>query len=319
MARGPLYQPDYRPQFSGHQTFSLRYGWLKKVFDAIQATEADPENKSVFLDDDAIARFGVGRNMVASMRHWANASGVIAEEAGPNVIRTTELGRKLFGADGLDPYMEDPATLWLIHWRLSAAPDKTSWFWVFNHYPSVTFDREDLVKGIDRLAKERGWARAAATTIRNDVSCFVRTYVPQQPSRVMGHEDALESPLTEIGVIKAIGKRDSFQFDRGPKSTLGNGVFAYALLDFWSRHPGSATLSFEAIAHEPGSPGRVFLLDENDVIDRLSEMGKVTGGKVRWSETAGLKQIVKTPDLNLNDGLGYVGSDYRRVAERRAI
>ena len=39
MARGPLFQDTYRPQFSGHETFPLRYGWLKKAFDAVRATE----------------------------------------------------------------------------------------------------------------------------------------------------------------------------------------------------------------------------------------------------------------------------------------
>ena len=70
MARGPLYQDGYHPQLSGHETFPLRNGWLKKAFDAVYATEAQENNKAVF-SDDAIARFGVGRNMVASMRHWA--------------------------------------------------------------------------------------------------------------------------------------------------------------------------------------------------------------------------------------------------------
>ena len=39
MLRGPLYGDDYRPQFSGHETFPLRYGWLKKAFDAVLGTE----------------------------------------------------------------------------------------------------------------------------------------------------------------------------------------------------------------------------------------------------------------------------------------
>lgn len=310
MARGPLYQEDYRPQFSGHETFPLRYGWLKKVFDSIEATEGEAENKTVFLDDDAIARFGVGKNMVASMRYWAVAVDIIEETQGSNLIRTTELGRKLFGADRLDPYMEHPATLWLVHWKLAARPAKTTWFWAFNHYPAVTFEREHLIKGVTRLAKERGWSRVAATTIKNDVACFVRTYVAQQPSSQAGHDDALESPLTELGLIKAIGKRDGFRFVRGPKSTLGDGVFVYALLDFWSRHSKAATLSFEAIAHEPGSPGRIFLLDENDVADRLSSLDDVTGGKLRWSETAGLKQVVRDTDLNFTSKLTYVDMDY---------
>lgn len=310
MSRGPLYQDNYRAQLSGHQTFPLRYGWLKKAFDEVEATEGDSENKSVFLGDDAIARFGVGKNMVASMRHWASAAAIVSESPGSIVIRTTELGRKLFSASGVDRYMEHPATLWVVHWQLAARPEKTTWFWAFNHYPALTFDRDHLVKGLSRLAKEKGWSRVAATTIRNDVACFIRTYVPQQPSGQAGNDDALESPLTELGLIKAIGKRDGFRFVRGPKSTLGDGVFVYALLDFWFRYSKAATLSFEAIAHEPGGPGRVFLLDENDVADRLASLEDVTAGKLRWSETAGLKQVVREADLSLEEARSYLDIDY---------
>ncbi len=318
MARGPLFQNDYRPQLSGHETFPLRYGWLKKAFDAIAATEGDADNKAVFLGDDAIARFGVGKNMVASMRHWAAAADVIDESQGVNRIRTTAFGRKIFSANGLDPYMEHPATLWLVHWKLAARPAKTTWFWAFSYYPAVTFEREHLVKGIARLAKERGWSRVATSTVKNDVACFVRTYVPQQPSSQAGNDDALESPLTELGLIKAIGKRDGFRFVRGPKATLGDGVFIYTLLDFWSHHSTAATLSFEAIAHEPGSPGRVFLLDENDVADRLAGLDEATGGALRWSETAGLKQVVRDSTLDFGTALDYVNRDYAGAARRKA-
>lgn len=91
MARGPLFCKDYRPVFSGHETFPLRYGWLKKVYDAVSATEDRPENKTVFLGEDAIARFGVGKNMVASMRHWGSAAGILKDIPSGHVIRVTEL------------------------------------------------------------------------------------------------------------------------------------------------------------------------------------------------------------------------------------
>jgi hypothetical protein len=314
MARGPLYQDGYHPQLSGHETFPLRYGWLKKAFDAVYATEAQENNKAVF-SDDAIARFGVGRNMVASMRHWANAAGIIAEPKSSNVIHTTHLGRRLFGSKPpLDPYMEHPATLWLIHWQLCARPDKTTWFWAFNHFPAVTFEREHLVKGLDRLAKELGWSRAAGSTIKNDVACFIRTYAAQS-----GHEDALESPLTELGLIKPVHRRDSFRFVRGPKPNLGDGVFVYALIDFWLRYSAkAATLSFEALAHEPGSPGRVFLLDENDVVDRLATIDEFTRGALRWSETAGLKQVVRDTDLRIEKALLFAERDYDTAGHREA-
>ncbi len=320
MVRGLLYDEDYNPQFSGHETFPLRYGWLKKAFDRVVETEEQSENRLACWGDDAIAQFGVGKNMVASMRHWAKAARIIIEEPVSNSVRTTELGRRLFGPKGLDPYMEHPATLWLIHWQLAARGDKTTtWFWAFNHYPAVTFERDGLIKKLDRLVKDRNWSRVANATIKNDVACFIRTYVARSPSGKTGHDDALESPLTELGLIKAIGKEDGFRFVRGPKSTLGDGVFAYALVDFWSRDaPNAATLSFEAIAHAPGGPGRVFQLDENDVVDRLAKIDDATGGKFRWSETAGLKQVIRTAEVDEDSALLWVRQDYGESPGREA-
>ena len=317
MARGPLFQDTYSPQFSGHETFPLSYGWLKKAFDQVAETEDRPENRAACWGDDAIARFGVGKNMVASMRHWAKATGVVKEPT-INSVRTTELGLLLFGPTGLDPYMEHPATLWLIHWQLAAREEKTTWFWAFNHYPTITFERDSLIKRLDRLAKDRNWSRVANTTIKNDVACFIRTYVARQPSGRTGHDDALESPLTELGLIKAVGKKDGFRFVRGPKTALGDGVFTYALMDFWSRYSNAATLSFEAIAHAPGGPGRVFLFDENDVADRLAALDEVTNGALQWSETAGLKQVVRKIDTDDESALPWIRRDYGAFAGKEA-
>ena len=316
--RGPLFQDTYIPQFSGHETFPLRYGWLKKAFDRVAETEDQPNNRSACWDDAAIARFGVGKNMVSSMRHWARVARVI-EEPSPNCVRTTNLGQLVFGAEGVDPYMEDPASLWLIHWQLAALAHKTTWFWVFNHYPAITFGRESLIKRLMRLAKERNWSRVADTTIKNDVACFIRTYVARPPSKKSGHDDALESPLTELGLIKPVGRKDGFRFVRGQKSNLGDGVFTYALLDFWSRYSSNSnTLSFEAIAYAPGGPGRVFLFDENDVVDRLSVLDDVTDGALRWSETAGLKQVVRNFRIDPDDALSWVRTDCASRTAREA-
>ncbi|MDE2914924.1 MAG: DUF4007 family protein [Paracoccaceae bacterium] len=317
MARGPLFLDSYSPQFSGHETFPLRHGWLKKAYDRVAETEDMPENRAACWEDEAIARFGVGKNMVASMRHWAKAAGMIQEPT-KNRARTTGLGRLLFGAKGLDPFMEHPASLWLVHWELAGHAEKTTWFWAFSHYPAVTFERESFMNKLDRLAKDRIWSRVAQATLKNDVACFIRTYVARSPSGKVGHDDALESPLTELGLIKSIGKKDGFRFVRGAKSSLGDGMFTFALLDFWSRHSSAATLSFEAIAHAPGSPGRTFLLDENDVADRLVGVEDVTNGAMRWSEAAGLKQVVRNTEIDADTALALLAGDYSERVEREA-
>ena len=318
MSGGPLYQVGYKPHFSGHETFPLRYGWLKKAYERVAKTEEDTENRTACWGKDAISHFGVGKNMVAAIRYWAKSARIIEEEAGTNAVRTTELGRLLFGTDGLDRYMAHPSTLWLIHWQLAAQEEKTTWFWAFSHYPSDTFDRNGLVDKVARLARRCEWKRVAHTTIRNDVQCFIRTYVARPSTKKFEHDEALESPLTELGLIRATGRKDGFRFVRGPKTTLGDGVFVYSLLDFWKRYPGLATLSFEAIAHMPGSPGRVFQFDENDVANRLARLDAFTGGALKWSETAGVRQVVSGINVAEQQPLSWVQKDYQEWGYQEA-
>ena len=310
MPRGPIFKDTYKPQFSGHETFPLRYGWLKKAYDAVKERTGDPDNKAVFTRDEAIARFGVGKNMVSSMRHWAISCGIIAEGATPNALYTTDLGARLFGVKGLDPYMEHPASLWLIHWHLAGRPEKTTWYWSFNNFPGVTFEREHLVRVLEKVAKDRNW-RVSGSTIKRDVECFLRTYVTRPATPRTSPEDTLESPLAELGLIKALGRRDGFRFILGSKSTLNAGVFLYALINFWQSYTSAKTLSFEAVAHEVGSPGKVFLLDEDEVANQLMALEDFSEGAFRWSETAGLKQVMRGIALDTEAALIYASLDYQ--------
>src|SRR4051812_35909504 len=93
--------------FSGHETFPFRYPWLKKGFDAVL------EDGDVFAREDAITTLGVGKNMVRAIRHWCLAAGVVEEKPGAGTaLRVSALGKLLLADGGLDPYLEDPATLW---------------------------------------------------------------------------------------------------------------------------------------------------------------------------------------------------------------
>ena len=290
---------------------------MKKACDSINNKKHGVEDNTIFSGDDAIARFGVGKNMVAAIRHWAIATGVIVDEPRRNKLEVTNLGNFLFGKNGWDPFLEHPSSLWLIHWNLAASPTKTTWYWAFNHFSNLSFDRDHLVQEINRLIQDRDWRSVAATTVRNDVLCFIRTYVSTQSSNQLTDDNVLESPLVELGLIRPTGKRDGFRFVRGPKQTLGDGLFAYTVLDFWTKYSShSSSLSFEAVAHSPGGPGRTFLLEENDVVDRLANIDTVTRGKVRWSETAGLKQIVREPDFDLNSRKLYLEYDYQQSNHR---
>lgn len=318
MSRGKLYSKEYSPQFSGHETFPLRYGWLKKAYDRVWAARAHTQNKSIFVDDGAIATFGVGKNMVSSIRYWAQACRVIRVNDSTGKLETGDIGDLIFGEGGLDPYMENVATLWLMHWGLCGQPGRTTWYFAFNHFHALNFERETLAKELLRLAAEREWSRVSPSTVKKDVECFVRTYAAKPSARSGLHEESLESPLVELNLLKATGKKDGFRFVRGEQSSLGQGVFAYAVAEFWKDYSGANSLSFEALAHEPGSPGRVFGLDEGELLRRLNEIEGITKGKIVWSETAGLKQVTRSVELAEGEKFDLIKSDFVSLEDRRA-
>lgn len=280
---------DYRPQFSGHETFPIRYGWLHKVVSACE----DATEKNIFDPAVAMVLFGVGKNMVVSMRHWAKAVGVIDEKE-----QLTEFGRRLLSENGWDPYLENPSSLWLLHWKLASTPHRsTTWYWIFNHLNASKFDRDLLADEIFKVITDNGWGKIAPTTVKRDVDCFIRTYCVSSSSSGPATEDTLESPLSELELIVPSSLKGVYEFSRGPKIGLSEYVFAHCLLEFWREKNATAkTMTLERVAYDPGSPGRVFKLDENAVADYLLALEDATKGAFRWSDSAGLRQIQLAKD-----------------------
>ena len=272
-----------KPQFAGHETFPLRILWLRKAYDAVQGGAP----LTVFKDDEAISRFGVGRNMAVSMRFWAHAAGIIELEG--KELKPTQLGELLFGEKGLDPYLEHPASLWLIHWNLTSSPENTTTFYYcFNGLFGHEFRSIDLVEMIEKVIEQKKW-RGAHKTIQNDVTVFLRSYC-SRPSGAM--DDAAEPLLAELALIQEVGASGWHEFSVGPKPNLPDALFAYALDTYWQRmHEHRSTLGAELICHDVGSPGRVFKLDEDSVIERLIRIDESTDGAFGWTDTAGLRQV----------------------------
>lgn len=273
--------------FSGHETFPLRQMWLKKVYE--HALGKGLIRKSEFTDENAIASFGVGKNMVASIRHWALACGVMVE-AGDD-FRIRGLAAEILDDDGLDPYAENPSTAWLVHWQLAGhCIRSTTWHWLFNHVTTPTFTRQELEKPLaDYARKCDSKHRLSATTISRDLETCLRSYSPRSAGG--SPEDFAEPLLGELGLLQEVHK-GQYAFRRGPKASLHDGIFAYALIDFWDLvAKGQSSLAFEAIAYGEGSPGRVFKLDEESIAQRLISLSNFTGHKLEWTDSAGLRQV----------------------------
>jgi hypothetical protein len=72
------------------------------------------------------------------------------------------------------------------------------------------------------------------------------------------------------------GERRTYRFLVGPKPTLPDEIVAFACLDFVGRQSGMRTATLTRLTVDPGSPGRIFRLDEGAIYEallRLQERG----------------------------------------------
>jgi hypothetical protein len=297
--------------FSGHETFPFGYPWLKKGYDAVC------DNGHVFLREDAITTLGVDKNMVRSIRHWCLAAGVVKESyEAAGALRPTELGTLLFAEEGLDPYLEDPATLWLLHWQIASNRARaTTWFWTFSHFNEPEFTREALTSALHTWTQTLSGKPVAVSSLKRDVEVFLRTYVPARQSRAHIVEDSLDCPLVELGLIVQPGDGSAYQFRRGAQRGLPDATLLFAVLRFWEESaPKTETLALHDLARQPGSPGRLFKIDESSLAERLEAIEQQTTGALSYGETAGLQQLYRRKQLDPYEVLadGYAVGGRRR-------
>ena len=133
--------------------------------------------------------------------------------------------------------------------------------------------------------------RVSDSTLTRDVDVCIANYAPRAAKG--SPEDAAEPLLGELPLITPhVGPRGAFVFRRGVKRTLSPSLFAYAVIEYWKhRLPDTAVLSFEKIAHDYGSPGRVFKLDENSVGELVVSLDSLTNGLLGWSDSSGIRQV----------------------------
>lgn len=257
---------------------------------------------------------GVGKNMVRSIRHWCLATKMLEED--PKIknnrgrhLRPTPVGERLFLASGgWDPYLEDVGTLWLIHWLLVTHVSRaTTWYFVFNELHQPEFTRNSVEHSISDLARRLPNMRFSPGTLKRDVDVFIRTYVGADGSSTQIVEESLECPLVELGLIYEQPRHSLYAFARGPKDSLPDPIFAYALSDYAQRHRERRSFTFDELAYGPLGVGRVFKLDEASLAQRLDRLAVVTNGAWQFSETAGFKQVVFVRDL---DGIALLDDYY---------
>jgi len=273
----------------------MRFAWLKKGYDAL---EGDP---SFFGTPDAMVALGTGKNMVAAIRHWGLATGVWAEvgKSRGRELKHTDFGFGLLdGQDGWDPYLEDPGTIWWLHWQLVRNQHRaTAWSWVFGRPRSNRFRRDEVVQELSDIAKERSLKRTSPATIKRDVDVLIRSYCKARAAKGSIPEDSLDSPFVLLGLIRRGTDRGSYELVQGPHPTLPWEIFHAALCDYctaqWKEHGDKAlAINIDELLYSPLSPGRTFRLSPESFLTRLLQSTQQATGCFQFDETAGLRQLM---------------------------
>ena len=264
------------PVFARHETFHPRYGWFRKAYAAVGL---DPK---IFIRKDAPVRLGVGKNMVRAIRFWGTAAKVIETSSGSSRSRSSTMGRtflgdKLFGKGGWDPYMEEPATLWLLHWLLLAPPCHLPVWWLaFNEFHAVEFDDGEVEQVVlTQLEVAAGWRMPHTSSVRKDVRALLRTYTPAGLATRAKIDDILDCPLRELRLIGRSEATGRYRFATRATPSLPSAVVTFAALDYVARTNADAgTITISHLAQESGGPGKAFKLTERELLEAIGSVAE---------------------------------------------
>jgi hypothetical protein len=264
--------------FSGHDSFQCRQLWLKKGFDYVQ------EGKN-FNDEDAVVKLGVGKNMVSSIRFWLKSFNIIDNKDIP-----TEFGKRLFDDEnGYDPFLEDEASLWLLHYQLIKSGFASIYSIIFNEFrkEKLFFNKETFVNYVKRIGESNADFNFNENTIAKDFVVFSSLYKSDPESKDV--EDSFSGILSEIELLKTTGKGkdEQFSIENSERDNLPESIVLFAILD--NPNYGNS-ISLNSLEFDINSPGSIFALNRSGLINKIYDI--VDGFKdITFTDQAGIKEL----------------------------
>ncbi len=262
--------------FTGHESFYCKRLWLKKGYDAIVSG-------TNFSSPESVVKLGVGKNMVASIRYWMKATGCL-----DNNLRPTTLAYLLFDEiHGFDPYVEDDATLWLLHYNLIKKSIASIYRLAFLGFKreKKEFTKEQLMRFIQRICS--GSTSASEASISKDLRVFLQMYVPPVGLKYVEDYGAL---FIDLGLIRHTGE-NKFVFMETLASAIPNEVLLYALFDY--RH-GGKTVSVDGMQ----DLSLIFGLPMPDLVKAIAGLAVLYPDNIAYSDNSGIKNVQFINDID---------------------
>ncbi|WP_431244468.1 DUF4007 family protein [Flavobacterium sp. P21] len=274
--------------FSGHETFHCRQLWLKKGYDFVK-------KGSRFSDSEAVVLLGVGKNMVSAIHFWMKAFALIDKEG-----NTTELADYIFSANGRDPYLEDEATLWLLHYHLVAQGSASIYDLVFNQLrkEKIEFTKENFLVFAERKANEIGFTQYNRKTVSADFEVLTKMYI-RTTDQAKDKEDTFSGLLTDLNLIQEEKKHNSlYSIPNESRNSLPEEIILYTILD---KDDFQKSVSLNVLAQDRNKAGSVFAITKNALMEKLDSATNSLKYKkygITLSDHAGIKELQFTVKPN---------------------
>lgn len=304
------FTPD-KVAFGRHETFPLRYSWLPKGYTAFI------DDPHVFeRPDDATVTLGVGKNMVNAIRYWLQAARLLKRE-GREYERTRLADLLLDEHSGYDPYLEDEATIWLLHWLIASNPEQaTGWYWFFNCFHKPEFTAQQVGDALASFAKQAVRTKVAASTVRNEAGIILRMYSRSKVSTRTPLEESLDSPLSLLNLVTENPAGKGYRSLPEERRSLPIGIVGFAVTELLSAM-GVRELPLEDLMYARGeypALGATFRLTEAGLLAKLERLVQAFPRALELRETAGIHQIYVLEDKDPIEFLRYHYNQYEDVA-----
>lgn len=264
-------------RLQGHEKFALREGWINKGLIAVE------EMSDAFVRKDAPDIFGIGSNMVKSLRYWMRVLG-LTNDSGSEL---TALGRTIRQCD---PYLEDLTTLWLLHSNIVRNKENaTTWYMYFNNCDADDLEKEQIVAILSReIEKYANGQSFSSKSLSNDVDVLVNMYSKNKEKT--DPEDKNISPFAQLGLIKK--QEGKFAKNHPNRKYFSEWIVLYEIAKMIGER---ASISIEEVISGENGLSKIYNLTSvmaNDLLDRLDATGKI-----RVDRTAGLDMIYPNEQL----------------------
>ncbi len=280
-------------KFRGHETFYIRKGWLNKGLKTVAI------NPTVFVDKSVnpMDVFGIGSNMVKSLRYWLQATGLTQEgvkgKRGQVLTPLGELVREN------DPYLEEYGTICLLHYNLVKGRDiSTAWYYFFNQFNMTEFERDDFITSVSNWTKLQG-VEVSPRSLEDDFNCIINTYLPRYKTTPEKNdpESNMECPLSELGLINGSGGKNKLFVKTFPLSLAVDPMIVIAIIV--DNAAGKKEVLLSDLLNAESNIGRVFNLDIISMLNLLDSAQQT--GLVKIVRTAGLDILRIDTEMNFTD------------------